>query len=172
MSQVFAGYQDVDFASDDGVSSNTDGIEFGGSVAMGLVFNPWRGITLEPIARVSYTQINYDNAKDRYGKTAKFSDVRNVEIEGGLRLEKSYNRRNGYAKIYFQPSIIQNIGSGDVTVTSLSKVHGLENSTLGRVAIGGSMSFDDKWSGFANTSYTFGSDYNNLMVNMGVNYAF
>ena len=172
MSQAFAGYQKVDFASDDGVSSNTDGIEFGGSVAMGLVFNPWRGITLEPIARVSYTQINYDNAKDRYGKTAKFSDVRNVEIEGGLRLEKSYTRRRGYAKIYFQPSIIQNIGSGDVTVTSLSKVHGLENSTLGRVAIGGSMSFDDKWSGFANTSYTFGSDYNNLMVNMGVNYAF
>ncbi len=84
----------------------------------------------------------------------------------------TYLRKNGYAKLYVKPSIIQNIGSGDVQVTSLRKVDGLENSTLGRIEVGGSMSFDEQWSGYANAAYTFGSDYTNAAVNAGLNYAF
>ena len=129
-------------------------------------------LTIEPIIRLAYTQINYDDATDNYGKTAKYGDVRNIEVEAGVKVEKTYLRKNGYAKVYVKPSIIQNIGSGDVQVTSLRKVDGLENSTLGRLEVGGSMSFDDQWSGYANAAYTFGSDYTNLGLNAGLNYAF
>ncbi len=172
MSQFFLGYQDVSMSSDDGVSSSTDGIEFGASVEAGLVFNPMANFTIEPILRLAYTQINYDDASDAYGKTARYDDVRNVEIEAGVKFEKTYLRKHGYAKVYAKPSIIQNIGSGDVQVTSLRKVDGLDNVTLGRLEVGGSMSLDEHWSGFANAAYTFGSDYTNAAVNIGLNYAF
>lgn len=172
MSQFFLGYQDVSMSSDDGVSSSTDGIEFGASVEAGLVFNPMANFTIEPILRLAYTQINYDDARDAYGKTARYDDVRNVEIEAGVKFEKTYLRKHGYAKVYAKPSIIQNIGSGDVQVTSLRKVDGLDNATLGRLEVGGSMSLDEHWSGFANAAYTFGSDYTNAAVNAGLNYAF
>ncbi len=172
MGQIFLGYQDVSLSSDDGVSSSTDGIEFGAAVEGGLIFNPMTNLTIEPIIRLAYTQINYDDATDNYGKTAKYGDVRNIEVEAGVKVEKTYLRKNGYAKLYVKPSIIQNIGSGDVQVTSLRKVDGLENSTLGRIEVGGSMSFDEQWSGYANAAYTFGSDYTNLGLNAGLNYAF
>ena len=170
--QMFLGYQDVSMTTDDGVSSDTDGVEFGASIEGGLIFNPMTNLTIEPIIRLAYTQINYDDASDRYGKVARYGDVRNVEIEAGVKVEKTYLRKNGYAKVYVKPSIIQNIGSGDVTVTSLRQVDGLENATLGRIEVGGSMSFDEQWSGYANAAYTFGSDYNSASVNAGLNYAF
>ena len=172
MGQIFLGYQDVSLSSDDGVSSSTDGIEFGAAIEGGLIFNPMTNLTIEPIIRLAYTQINYDDASDNYGKTAKYDDVRNIEVEAGVKVEKTYLRKNGYAKVYVKPSIIQNIGSGDVQVTSLRRVDGLENSTLGRLEVGGSMNFDDQWSGYANAAYTFGSDYTNLGLNAGLNYAF
>ena len=100
MSQFFLGYQDVSMSSDDGVSSSTDGIEFGASVEAGLVFNPMANFTIEPILRLAYTQINYDDASDAYGKTARYDDVRNVEIEAGVKFEKTYLRKHGYAKVY------------------------------------------------------------------------
>lgn len=172
MSQIFLGYQDVSISSDDGVSSSTEGYEFGGSVGVGLVFNPMTNLTIEPLIRLTYTQIDYDTASDEYGKNAYYDDVQNLEMEAGVKIEKTYKKKDGYAKIYVKPSIIQNIGSGDVRVSSLNKVDGLDNATLGRMEVGGSMNFDDHWSGYANAAYTFGSDYTNLGLNAGLNYAF
>ena len=175
MSQIFGGYQDVEIASDDGVSSSTDGFEFGAGVEAGVVFNPKKDITIEPTLRVAYTQINYDDASDKYGKTAQYGDVSNVEAEFGVKFEKSYILRlrpQSYAKVYVKPSVIQNFGNGDVLVTSLRKVDGLENATLGRIEIGGSMNLDNRWSGYANMAYTFNSDYNSASINAGLNYAF
>lgn len=172
MGQIFLGYQNVSIATDDGVRSDTNGIEFGASVEAALVFNPWTNLTMEPLLKLSYTQINYDDATDDYGKTATYGDVRNLEIEAGVKFESSYLYKYGYAKVYFKPSIIQNIGNGDVTVTSLRQVDGLENSTLGRIEVGGSMSFGEQLNGYASAAYTFGSDYTNAALNAGLNYAF
>ena len=172
ISQLFAGYQDVDLASDDGVSSSTDGFEFGASVEAGVAFVPTKDVTIEPTARVTYTQINYDDASDAYGKTAAYGDVRQLEFEAGVKFEKTYLSKYDYAKLYIKPSIIQTIGSGDVQVTSLRQVDGLKNATLGRIEVGGSMNFDSNWSGYANAFYTFGNDYTNIGANAGVNYAF
>lgn len=172
MSQVFGGYQDVDIASDDGFGSSTDGIVFGGSIESGLTFTPRKDVVIEPTMRVGYTQINYDKLKDNYGKTADFDDVRNIELEAGVKIEKAFARDRGFGKVYIKPSVIQNIGSGDVKVTGLQTVEGLEDATLGRVEIGGSMSFNESWSAYLFAAYTFGSDYKNASINAGLNYAF
>ena len=172
MSQIFLGYQNVDVSTDDGVSTDTTGIEFGASLEAGLIFNPTTNLTIEPILRVAYTQIYYDDMSDDYGKTASYGDVRNIEVEAGLKFERTYLHDYGYAKFYFKPSVIQNIGSGDVTITSLNQIEGLENSTLGRLEIGASINFLDQLNGYANAAYTFGSDYTNAAVNAGLSLAF
>ena len=172
MGQLFLGYQDVTFSTDDGVSADTSGVEFGAGLEAGLIFNPLANLTIEPIISLAYTQIIYDDVSDDYGKTADFGSVYNLEIEAGIKVEETYLQDNGYAKIYFKPSIVQTISSGDVQVTSLRKVEGLDNATLGRIAIGGRMNLSESWSGFADASYTFGADYTNAAVNAGLNYAF
>ena len=172
MEQLFVGYQDVDIASDDGVSAGTDGVEFGASVGAGVVYTPLPDVTVEPMITADYTQINYDNLSDNYGKTARFKDVRYLELEAGVKVEKTFKRQFGYAKFYLKPSLVQTFGRGKVQVSSLSLVDGIENMTLGRLELGGSINFDNAWSGYANAAYTFGSDYLNAAVNAGLNYAF
>ena len=172
MGQLFLGHQNVEITTDDGVSAETKGLEFGASFEAGLIFNPMTNLTIEPILRVAYTQIYYDDISDDYGKTASYGDVRNIEVEAGLKFERTYQHYYGYVKFYFKPSVIQNIGSGDVEITSLEQIEGLENATLGRVELGTSMSLGEQLSGYANAAYTFGGDYTNAAVNAGLNYVF
>ena len=172
MSGIYAGMQEVEISSDDGIGAKTDGIEYGGSIEAGYVFMPQKGLTVEPMVRLAYTEIDYDKIKDDYGKEAKYEDVRNLETEVGVKVEKKFELPEGYAKIYVKPSVIQNFGSGDVEVTSLQEVEGLEDATMGRFELGGSMELSEKWSGYVSTSYTFGSDYENASITAGLTYAF
>ena len=109
---------------------------------------------------------------DSYGKTAEFDNVQNIEAEAGVKVEKTFfhNNRRVISKIYVKPSIIQNFGKGDVNITSLDTVEGLENETLIRGEIGGSFNFGNGWSGFGSLGYTYGSDYNATDFNAGVSY--
>ena len=159
-------------STDDGVSADTDGMQFGGSIEAGLVFEPQKRLTIEPSIRLGYNFIKYDDMSDSYGKTAEFDNVQNVEAEAGVKVEKTFfhNNRRVISKIYVKPSIIQNFGKGDVNITSLDTVEGLENETLIRGEIGGSFNFGNGWSGFGSLGYTYGSDYDATDFNLGVNY--
>ncbi len=172
MSSIYGGIQKVDMSTDDGVSSDTDGIQFGGSVEAGLVFEPQKRLTIEPSIRLGYNFIKYDDMSDSYGKTAEFDNVQNIEAEAGVKVEKTFfhNNRRVISKIYVKPSIIQNFGKGDVNITSLDTVEGLENETLIRGEIGGSFNFGNGWSGFGSLGYTYGSDYDATDFNIGINY--
>ena len=172
MSSLFAGYEDVDMASKDGVKASTDGLVFGGGIMGGTVYALGNNLTLEPTLGAIYTQIDYDNVKDRYGKEAHYGKLRNLELEASLKLQKTYYRKDGFALVYLRPGVVQNIGSGDVRVTSLQKVDALENSTLGSLKAGGSLSLDENWSAYFEVGYLFGSGYKNAMMNAGLVYAF
>lgn len=172
MGQVFFGKQDVEISTDDGIKADTDGFEFGAGLEAGLVFNPAHNLTIEPIVGVAYTQIDYDDVSDNYGKTASYSTVNNLELEAGVKVEKVFAGDYGNSKLFVKPSIIQNIGKGDVTVTSLREVEGLEDSTLARIEIGATMNFYTQWSAYINAAYTTGSDYTSTSIFAGVNYAF
>lgn len=170
--QAFLGYQDVSIETDDGVNAETDGFEFGGAIEAGITLNPALNFTIEPLARLAYTQIDYDKIKDEYEKTAKYSNVSNIETEFGIKAELTFPDYDGFTKIYIRPSIIHNIGDGDITVTSLTQVNGLEDGTFGRIEFGGSLNFYDHWSGYANIAYTFSDDYKNAFVTAGFTWAF
>jgi outer membrane autotransporter protein len=171
MSSIYGGIQKVDMSTDDGVNADTDGMQFGGSIEAGLVFEPQKRLTIEPSIRLGYNFIKYDDMSDSYGKTAEFDNVQNIEAEAGVKVEKTwFMGRNNIAKLYVKPSIIQNFGKGDVNITSLDTVEGLENETLIRGEVGGSFNFGNGWSGFGAVGYTYGSDYNATDFNAGVSY--
>ena len=109
---------------------------------------------------------------DRYGKTAQYDNVNNVEVEAGIKFEKTwYTGYNNMTKLYFKPSIIQNFGKADINITSLDTIDGLEDETLIRGELGGSFEFGNGWSGYGSIGHTFGSDYNATDYNLGVNYS-
>ena len=113
MSTIYGGIQKVVLDTFDGVSANTDGIQFGGSVEAGLVFEPQKRLTIEPSIRLGYNFIKYDNISDDYGKHAEFDDVHNVDISTSIKIEKTFFRYKADTinKIYFKPSIIQTFGN-------------------------------------------------------------
>ena len=173
LSTVYGGIQQADMTTDDNVSSDTTGIQFGASIEAGMVFEPQKRLTVEPSIRLGYNFIKYDNMSDEYGKTAKFDNIHNIETEAGIKIEKTFfhdNKKHSISKIYLKPSIIRNFGKGDVSVTSLDSVEGVENQTLIRGEIGGSINIGNGWSGFGSAGYTFGSNYNASDFNLGINY--
>ena len=172
MSTLYGGIQQVDLTTDDDVSSDTQGIQFGASIEAGVVFEPLKRLTVEPSIRLGYNFIKYDEMSDNYGKTAEFDNVNNIEAEVGVKVEKTFfhdNKNHSISKIYVKPSIVQNFGKGDVNITSLNSVEGIENQTLIRGELGGSFNFGNGWSGFGTVGYTFGCDYDATDFNLGIN---
>ena len=122
-SKLYGGLQDVKMNTLDGVDGNTDGVLLGGSVEGGVAFEMQENLVLEPSVRVLYNLINYDNMSDKYGKTARFDDVQNLELEAGVKIEKTwFTDNNSVVKLFVKPAVIQNFGSGDVSITSLETI--------------------------------------------------
>lgn len=48
----------------------------------------------------------------------------------------------------------------------------MDNRTLGRIGAGMSYQLSDRLNVFGNAGYTFGSDYENIAVGLGLNWAF
>ena len=172
MSSLYGGWQKADLKSDDGVKADTDGLEYGAALEAGVVFMPATDVMVEPTVGVRYVHIDFDTVRDGLGKTARYDDVSETELEFGVKAEKTFEYGDGYAKLFVKPSVVQTFGDGDVRITSLGSVSGLEDMTLGRVIVGGSTDFTKQLNGFADVGYTFGSDYRDLNFNLGVNYAF
>lgn len=172
MSSLYGGWQKAGLKSDDGVKADTDGLEYGAALEAGVVFMPATDVMVEPTVGVRYVHIDFDTVRDGLGKTARYDDVSETELEFGVKAEKTFEYGDGYAKLFVKPSVVQTFGDGDVRITSLGSVSGLEDMTLGRVIVGGSMDFTKQLNGFADVGYTFGGDYRDLNFNLGVNYAF
>ena len=170
---LYGGIQQADIKTDDGVKSDTDGVEFGASLEAGYDYNLTDTVYLTPSLGVFYTQVNYDDATDNVGKKAKYNDLRQVELEAGVKLTKVLKTDNGMANIYVKPSVVQTIVDGDeVNITGLGKVNTLDDETLGRIELGGRWGFTDQLSAYGWANYTFGSDYDATTVGLGLNYAF
>ena len=172
MSSIYGGIQDVELTTDTGVESDSKGMGFGASVEAGVVFEPRKRFTIEPSVRLSYSMLKYDDMKDDYGKRAKFDDINNLEAEVGVKFERTwlYGKLN-MAKLYFKPSIIQNMGKGDVCIKGLPDVDGVKNQTLLRGEVGASVSMGNGWNGFGFVGHSHGSHYSATDFNIGVGYS-
>ena len=170
---LYGGTQQADIKTDDGVKSDTDGVEFGASLEAGYDYNLTDTVYLTPSLGVFYTQVNYDDATDSVGKKAEYNDLKQIELEAGVKLTKAFRLDEGYANVYVKPSVVQTLVDGDeVNITGLGKVNTLDDETLGRIELGGRYGFTDQLSAYGWANYTFGSDYDATTVGLGLNYAF
>ena len=170
---LYGGIQQADIKTDDGIKSDTDGVEFGASLEAGYDYNLTDTVYLTPSLGVFYTQVNYDDATDSVGKKAEYNDLKQIELEAGVKLTKAFRLDEGYANVYVKPSVVQTIVDGDeVNITGLGKVNTLDDETLGRIELGGRYGFTDQLSAYGWANYTFGSDYDATAVGLGLNYAF
>ena len=170
---LYGGIQQADIKTDDGIKSDTDGVEFGASLEAGYDYNLTDTVYLTPSLGVFYTQVNYDDATDSVGKKAEYNDLRQIELEAGVKLTKAFRLDEGYANVYVKPSVVQTLVDGDeVNITGLGKVNTLDDETLGRIELGGRYGFTDQLSAYGWANYTFGSDYDATAVGLGLNYAF
>ena len=170
---VYGGIQEAEVSTADGVANyDTKGIEFGGSIESGYSHALSKTVYVTPSLGVFYSQISYDDATDNVGKTVKYNDLQQVEIEAGLKLSKAEYLEDGFYAIYLKPSIVQTLVDGDeVDVTELGKVTTVEDKALGRVEIGANYGFTENWSAYGWANYTFGSDYEATSLGLGVNYS-
>ena len=170
---LYGGIQQADIKTDDGIKSDTDGVEFGASLEAGYDYNLTDTVYLTPSLGVFYTQVNYDDATDSVGKKAEYNDLKQIELEAGVKLTKVFRLDEGYANVYVKPSVVQTLVDGDeVNITGLGKVNTLDDETLGRIELGGRYGFTDQLSAYGWANYTFGSDYDATTVGLGLNYAF
>ena len=170
---LYGGIQQADIKTDDGIKSDTDGVEFGASLEAGYDYNLTDTVYLTPSLGVFYTQVNYDDATDSVGKKAKYNDLKQIELEAGVKLTKAFRLDEGYANVYVKPSVVQTLVDGDeVNITGLGKVNTLDDETLGRIELGGRYGFTDQLSAYGWANYTFGLDYDATTVGLGLNYAF
>lgn len=169
---LYGGMQKAHIKTDDGIKSDTDGTQFGGSIEAGYDYALNNGVYLTPSLGAYYTQINFDAAHDNAGKRVKYGDLNRVELEAGLKLSKLFSRGSNPQDIYIKPSLIQSIVNGDsVRITGLDKVHTVDDQTLGRIEVGGRYNFTAQLSGYGWANYTYGSDYDSATVGLGLNYA-
>ena len=170
---LYGGIQEADIKTDDGMKSDTDGVEFGASIEAGYDYALTDSVTLTPELGVFYTQVNYDDAEDNVGKSASYDDARQIELEAGVKLAKTFMTDESFANVYVKPSVVQTIVDGeDVNITGLGDVEALDDATLGRIEIGGRYGFTTNLSAYGWANYTFGSDYDATTFGLGLNYAF
>ena len=170
---LYGGIQEADIKTDDGMKSDTDGVEFGASIEAGYDYALTDSVTLTPELGVFYTQVNYDDVKDSMGKSASYDDARQIELEAGIKLSKTFVTDESFASVYVKPSVVQTIVDGDeVSISGLGSVETLDDATLGRIEIGGRYGFTTNLSAYGWANYTFGSDYDATTFGLGLNYAF
>ncbi len=168
---LFGGIQQADMKTQDGITSEADGIEFGGSAEIGYDYALNRSYYVTPEAGLFYTQIKYDDASDSAGKTARYSLLQQLEAIFGVKLTQKFDVIHGYGNVYIKPSLIQTFNSGDdVKITGLRKTNMLKNQTLGRLEIGGRYGFSDYISAYGWVNHTFGSHYKASTVGLGITY--
>ena len=169
---VYGGMQKADLKTKDGIKSDTDGTEFGGSVELGYDYAINKTLYLTPSVGAFYTQVDYDDATDSAGKRAVYDDPRQLELEAGVKLTKTFVMDEGYANLYLKPGIVQRIINGDeVKISNLNKIDTMEDQTLGRVELGGRYGFTDQLSAYVWANHTFGDDYKASSFGLELNYA-
>lgn len=168
---IYGGSQKVEIKTDDGIMADTNGTQIGGGLELGKLFSLDNKLTLEPSLGMFYTQIDFDDTQDRFGKTARYDTISQTEIEAGIKLEKIFNTNQGILKLYVKPSIVQPITTGDsVYISNLGKVKSYEDNILGRGEMGVRMVLTQSLSGYSYFNYTAGSKYQATAAGIGLNY--
>ena len=169
---VYGGIQRAEIKTDDGVKAKADGWQMGASIETGYVHQINKQWFIEPSVGVSYTQVNFDDVKDDYGKTAKYDTISHTELEAGAKLQRSFDIGDSKGSLYLKPSIIQTIASNDeVRVTNIDPLKTHDDALLWRAEIGGQYSVTNDLSVHTFVNYTQGSNYEATSMGLGLSYS-
>lgn len=164
---IYGGIQKADINTDDGMSFDTDGIEFGLTVEYGKTYNIGENLTMSPGVDLYYTQIDFDSASDNMGKKYSWDNIKYMEAELGVKVEKNYID----GRVYIKPSIIQTITADDnVNISKMNELATYHDQALARIEVGGSYRFNDSIYGYSWGNYTYGSSYDSLSAGIGISY--
>ncbi|MBR5482779.1 MAG: autotransporter outer membrane beta-barrel domain-containing protein, partial [Alphaproteobacteria bacterium] len=153
-------------------STSVDGVELGGSIEGGYKIALTDTLSVTPSLGMFYNQISYDETTDNYGKNIEYGDLKQIELEAGVKFSHAKFTGDGFYSLYVKPSMVQTIVNGDeVNITGLNKVDAVEDQTLGRIELGGNYGFNENWSAYGWANYTFGSSYKATSLGLGVNYS-
>ena len=170
---VYGGIQQADITTSDGISFDTDGMEFGAGIEFGYTIGFANDFVLTPSLGVSYKHISYDDTNDNIaGKEYSFGDVSQAQAEATLKFSKAYNTTIGFGELYVKPGVVQTFNLGDdVKVTDMSEIEAIDDMTLGSVEIGAQHNINSNFSLNAWGTYTFGSDYDSTAAGLGLRYS-
>lgn len=171
MGDVFAGRQNVDLKTKDGVSAETDVNELGFGIRGEKAYSLKDNLALMPFGEMTYHYFDIDSMKDAYGKKALYDDLHFVELEAGVKAACNYSDD---VSVYVTPSVIQTITSGDkAKVTGLKETGSLyEDMLLVKGEAGIEWRLRDNLVSSLFVSYTYADDYDATAVGAGLKYQF
>lgn len=173
LATAFGGIQQIDIETEDDFTADTDAIEYGASLEMGIIIPVTDTLNIEPGASVTYTSLSIDDIHDAIDRDIVYEDARQIEAEAGIKLEKSWLFDISTLKTYIRPSIVKTFVSGDtVAISDFNDLQTLEDQVLGRVEIGFNYDLLDNVDTYGSLSQTFGSDYYNTSASLGLSYRF
>lgn len=170
---VYGGQQMADIKADNGVTSDTDGINFGGQAELGYDIRAGKRTVITPAVKATYDYIKFDDIDtDSSGKKVEFDTINDVELEAGIRVEYQFNDETQLPTIgYIKPSVIQTISSGgSVKISDTEFEDTLENDTLGRIEAGLDAQISESFGLGVFGNYTFGSSYSGWGVGGNIQY--
>ena len=164
---VYGGGQKAEIGTDDGMSFDTDGVEFGLMTEYGKTYDIGKKLTMSPSIGFYYTQLNFDSASDNMGKNYNWDNIKYFEAELGVKIEKDYID----GRVYVKPSIIQTITADDnVKISRMNELTTYHDQTLSRIEVGGNYHFNDSIYGYSWGNYTYGSSYDSFSAGIGISY--
>lgn len=173
LATAFGGIQQIDIETEDDFTADTDAIEYGASLEMGIIIPVTDTLNIEPGASVTYTSLSIDDIHDAIDRDIVYEDARQIEAEAGIKLEKSWLFDVSTLKTYIRPSIVKTFVSGDtVAISDFDDLQTLEDQVLGRVEIGFNYDLLDNVDTYGSLSQTFGGDYQNTSASLGLSYRF
>ena len=173
LSAIYGGNLQGNIATDDGVGSDISGTTFGATLDINYIWQNVRGVRIEPGIRISYTSVALNEVEDNAGKTREFDNASRNEIEVGIRFAKRWIYPEAKAEIFFKPSIVQTINSGNQFELIEERVlDATEDLSLAKLEAGISFDMVENWSASLGGSYSFGSDYQNTTANLSLIYNF
>ena len=170
---LYGGTQRSDIKTNDGVRSNTEGSQFGFSIDGGYSFDAGNGWVLEPGVGAAYTQINFDDASDNYGKTASYDTLSQFLMSASVKIQKNICLDSGEAHFYFKPGILKTFTHGDtVSISGINNVKTYGDSLLGQVEVGAKYAITNSLSTYGYANYTFGDHYKLTSLGIGLSWSF
>jgi hypothetical protein len=145
----FGGIASADIDTADAMSASDKASVMGFGINTGAKLALIRDFAITPVLSAEYRNVNWGNIYDDIGKTAKFNNLNQFELEGGVKLSKDFS----IAQIYIKPTLARTLGQGYLVNISGLDAATFDDMTIGRIEVGTFVSLSQRFSGNLRLQY-------------------